>query len=300
MTRKPHLLPFAALGAGVLAISWSAIFVRWSDVPGLASAFYRLLIATVVLWSVRFSQRPSRVVVYSRRSLSIAALGGICFAGDVGLYNLSVLRTTAGGATFLGNNAPLVVGLLSWMLTRKAPTARFWIALLLQFAGTWLIVLVDHSHGAGRSYGDLLALLTSVCFALYLVNTEKVREHLDTLTIVAVSTASSSFVLLFIALVTKTSLRIPSLHSLLALVGLGFVCQLVGYFCLTYALGHLEVTVSSVVMLAVAPVTAVWALVFFGERMSTAQWIGGALILLAVWIVSRSPTTTTTPPPDLL
>jgi drug/metabolite transporter (DMT)-like permease len=104
----------------------------------------------------------------------LAYLGGMFFAADVESYNIAVLNTTAGGATFLGNNAPLVVGLLTWLLTRKLPPRSFWTALLFGSAGAWLIVYIDHVHLPIRSYGDLLACLASVCFALYLVVTERV------------------------------------------------------------------------------------------------------------------------------
>ncbi len=288
VNRKPQLLPFAALGAGVLAISWSAIFVRWTHMPGIASAFYRLLFASCSIWILRVTKRTRRSANTERKTLLLAALGGLFFAGDVGLYNVSVLHTTAGGATFLGNNAPLVVGLLTWILTRKIPSGRFWAALLLELTGAWLIVFVDRSHAPMRSYGDLLAVLTSVCFALYLLATERLRARLDTLTLVAISTSSSALVLFLVAILTSTALSIPSGQSLICLIGLGLLCQLTGYFCLTYALGHLSATVSSVVMLAVAPLTAVWALLCFDEHMTALQWTGGALILLAVWIVSGS------------
>ena len=42
-------LAYLALMAGILCIGWSAIFVRWTDIPGPASAFYRLLIPALVL-----------------------------------------------------------------------------------------------------------------------------------------------------------------------------------------------------------------------------------------------------------
>ena len=73
----------------------------------------------------------------------------------------------------------------------------------------------------------------------------------------------------------------------MAVTGLGLVCQLAGYFSLTYALGHVPATVSSVVMLVLAPGTALLAWVFFREAMTMWQLAGGGLILLAVWVVSQ-------------
>src|SRR5437763_6497183 len=45
----PPLQAFAVLALGVLGTSWSAIFVRWANVPGGTSAFYRVIIAEVTL-----------------------------------------------------------------------------------------------------------------------------------------------------------------------------------------------------------------------------------------------------------
>jgi hypothetical protein len=45
----PPLRALIDLVLGVLATSWSAIFVRWAVVPGGASAFYRVFIAELGL-----------------------------------------------------------------------------------------------------------------------------------------------------------------------------------------------------------------------------------------------------------
>jgi drug/metabolite transporter (DMT)-like permease len=48
-------------------------------------------------------------------------------------------------------------------------------------------------------------------------------------------------------------------------------------------------TITSVCLLAVAPLTAIWAFFFFNERMTLLQWFGGGLIVVAVWVVSKQP-----------
>jgi len=45
-------------------------------------------------------QIPAKVI-------PLTLLGGVFFAADVGFFNVAVMRTSAGGATFLGNNAPV-------------------------------------------------------------------------------------------------------------------------------------------------------------------------------------------------
>jgi drug/metabolite transporter (DMT)-like permease len=280
---------FAALGAlagGVLAISWSAIFVRWTKMPGVSSAFYRMLIALPVLWAILVLRRKAWGGV-SRRALWICAVGGIFFAGDVGFWNVAVMHTGAGNATFLSNVSPLFVGLFMWMLTRRLPSGRFWMALVVGLAGTCLIVAGDLRHAVGRSSADGLAVLAAVCFALYLVITGRLRERVDAGTLLALSTTASAVTLLLWAVSGHISLAVPGVGSWWALLALGLVCQVGGYFGLTYALGHLPTPVTSVLFLSVAPGTALFAWMIFGERMSPMEIAGGALVVAGVWIVGR-------------
>jgi drug/metabolite transporter (DMT)-like permease len=254
--------------------------------PGLASAFYRVLIAAVVLWPfVLLSGNQLRRLDGS--ALRLAALGGLFFAGDVGMYNVAVLHTTAGGATLLGNNAPVFVGLLTWIITRKAPPRAFWMVLAVASAGAILIMRVDAKREGLELSGDLLAFGTSICFALYLMVTERLRDRCDSATLLMLSSTASAAALLPVVLFTHTPLHIPGGSSLAAVLGLALVCQVIGYFSLTYALGHLPATITSVLLLAVAPVSAILAFFLFGERMTPLQLVGGALVLLGVWLAGR-------------
>lgn len=287
MSNSSNIRSFAALAVGVIAIAWSAIFVRWTHMPGLASAFYRVFFAAVMLWPGLLLFKGADVRRIDGQTFRLAALGGLFFAGDVGLYNISVLHTTAGGATLLGNNAPIFVGLISWLMTGKAPPRYFWLVLVIATGGVFLIMQVD-AHRVGLQYAaDLLAVGTSVCFALYLVVTQRVRDSLDAGTLLALSSTASATVLFVVALATHTSLRIPGASSWAAVLGLALVCQVTGYFSLTYALGHLPATVTSILLLAVGPLSALLALIIFGEHMAPRQIVGGALVLVGVWLAGR-------------
>jgi drug/metabolite transporter (DMT)-like permease len=286
MPAERRLAAMGALAGGVLAISWSAILVRWAKMPGVSSAFYRTLIATVVLWPLYpfFRRTGGRI---SRRTFWIAAAGGVFFAGDLGFWNVAVMRTSAGNATFLSNISPLFVGLFTWMLTRRLPSRRFWTALGVSTAGSCLIVSSDLRHAFSRFSADGLAVLAAVCFALYLVITGRLRERVDAAMLLALSTTASAVTLLVWAVGGHISLAVPGAGSWWALLGLGLICQVGGYFGLTYALGHLPATVTSILWLTIAPLTAVFAWMIFGERMNPMEIAGGVLVLAGVWIVGR-------------
>ena len=150
-----------------------------------------------------------------------------------------------------------------------------------------MIVGSDLRRHAQFGLGDALALAAAACFAVYLIATEQVREHTNTLEFLRLATLFSTIFLFLLAALLHTPLAIPDKRSLLALLGLGLVSQLGGYLALTYALGHLPATVTSVSLLSQGPLTAILAALLLGESLTGPQLAGGALVLAGVGLANR-------------
>jgi drug/metabolite transporter (DMT)-like permease len=280
-----NFLSYLTLTTGILCIAWSAIFVRWTDMPGAASAFYRVLIPAVVLLPTWLFDRGAPRV--SLGTLAMITAGGLFFALDLAFYNTAILRTSAANATLLGNNTPIVVGLLTWLAFGRRPAPAFWLGLLLALAGALVIVWADISRHVQFGSGDAMALAAAACFAVYLMATERVRTTTGTLAFLRLATVSSAIFLFLISRALGISLTIPPGSSLAALLGMGLVSQLGGYLALTYALGHLPATVTSVSLLAQGPLTAVLAAWLLGEPLTGSLILGGVLVLLGVGLANR-------------
>jgi drug/metabolite transporter (DMT)-like permease len=280
---------YGALAAAVLGIVWSSIFIRWAGVPGPSSAFYRVLIASAVLvpvWLVRRRRHTG-----PRRARILALVGGAFFGIDLALYNTAVLETKAATATLLGNNAPLFVGLGTWLFFRRRPQASFWIGLALSLAGCAVIVARDAfapatDGTAHHARGDLLALVAGAFFAGYLLATERVRAGMDTLTFNTLAIAGSVLTLFLVCLATGAPFAGFSMQTWAALFGLGLISQLSAYFALVYALGHLPATITSVGLLAQVPLTALLAIPLLGESVSPVQMAGGVVVLAGIYVVT--------------
>lgn len=276
---------YSVLASAVICIAWSALFVRWAGVSGPASAFYRVLVATVVLvptWLLRGRRRPVRF-----GPAMLGVLAGVFFAFDLALFNTAVLDTSAANATLLGNNAPIVVGLGSWLIFRKPPRAIFWAGLSLALVGSGFIIGHDAFNHANFGTGDAMAIGASVFFAAYMLTVERVRPHMDTLTLTTLAVTASSVTLLLVCLVVRVPLLGFPTHAWISLVGLGLVSQVGGYLAVTYALGHLPATVTSVGMLGQAPLTALLAVPLLGEPLIASQIAGGALVITGIFVVNR-------------
>ncbi len=285
---------YMALGLGVLFVSWSAIFVKWTAVPGATSAFYRALIASLVLtpmWAIRTRIKGKSPVGIlkglDKRTIFFAVLAGIMFAADLALYNTSILMTSAANATLLGNNAPIMVALATWLIFKNRPASSFWIGLSIASVGSVIIIGEDILANPHLGFGDLFAVLSAVCYAGYLMVVSKAREKLDTVTLVMITVVSSAVALFLIALVLGVPLLGFSAKTWGSLLFLGIVAQVGGYLAITYALGHLPATITSISLLVQAPLTALIAVPLLGETISMGQIIGGSFVLVGIYIVNK-------------
>lgn len=283
-------LAYVALIAGMTCIAWSALFVRWTDIPGPASAFYRMLIASVVLmpaWLLPEKYRGGAAKPMSWATVGVIALGGLFFGIDLAFYNTSILRTSAANATLFGNQTPVFVGLLSWLVLRRRLGGAFWLGLAMALIGSLVILWGDRARLASMGTGDAMALAAAAFFAGYLMVTERVRSTTSTLKFLSVASWASTAFLLLINLAMKTPLGIPNGRTLAALLGLGLVSQVGGYLGLTYAMGHLPATATSVTLLAQAPMTALLAAGLLHEPLTKTLALGGALVLGGIGLANR-------------
>jgi drug/metabolite transporter (DMT)-like permease len=280
-----HRAASIAITIGVLAIGWSAIFVRWSGTSGMVSAFYRLAMAALVLvpWHLATSRGKPKVSAAAKRS---AIFAGVVFAADLAFFNSAIMLTNAANATLLGVNAPIFVAIGAWMLYGQRPSMRFWIGFALALAGMVYIVGTDVILHPTFGLGDFFALLGAMFYGAYLLFVQRARAEMDTLTFSTWCVCVGALSLLPVCLLAHQPLWGFSAHQWMALGALALATQIVGHLLVAYALGHMSVTISSIVLLAQAPLTALFAWPALGERIRASQAAGGALVLAGIAIVN--------------
>lgn len=295
-----HQKAYAALALGVFAIGWSALFVRWSAVPGWTSAFWRMALAQVVFVPWALAARSPAAPRVSRPAMRDAIIAGVFFAADLALFNTAVMLSSAANATLLGTNAPIFVALGAWLLYRDRPTRRFWAGFALSFAGMIAIVGTDVVRHPHLGLGDAFAVGGAAGYAGYLLYVRRSRQEMDALTFSAISGVAAAATLLLVCLVIGTPLHGYPARSWWALIGLALVTQVVGHLSVAYALGRLPVSRTSIALLGQAPLTAILAVPLLGERPSALQILGGALVLGGIYVVNRTPRAVAAEPEPLM
>jgi drug/metabolite transporter (DMT)-like permease len=283
-----HLLPYLALGTGILALSSSAILTRWANAPGPVTASYRMLLAALIL-SPLFVRNTRKVnLKLTGAILVFPLLGGLFTALDHAVWNTSVNLTSAANATLLGNTAPLYVALFAWLVFHEQLKGKFWLGLAFALLGAGLVLGYDFLTHPTFGIGDLLALLAGVFYAGYFLVTQRGRQRLDTLSYVWMATLTAGLLNLGASLALGLPVIGYPAQTYLALLGLALICQVTGYLTVGYALGHLPASVVSPTMILQPVLTALLAIPLLGETLHPAQWTGGLVVLTGIFLVHRS------------
>ncbi len=287
MTQHKSVLAYIALGVGVLALSFSAMFVRWADAPGPVTAFYRLFFSIFLLFPFFLPRAKSNPAIKTS-SVWFPLLAGIFTACDLALWTSSLSYTTAANATLLGNTAPLWVALGAWLIFKQRLSSAFWRGLAITLVGALLIMGTDFILHPRFGIGDLMATFTGFFYGCYYLFTEKSRAKFDSVIHIWFVGIGSSLTLFIINLLLGYPLTGYDTQTWIVFLASALVSQLIGYMALAYALGHLPASIVAPTMVLQPVVTALLAIPLLGEIPTWYQGLGGAIALVGIYIVNRS------------
>ena len=284
LAHKP--IAIAALLLGAAAIAFAPIFVRISDISPTASAFWRMALATPVLWVWVFASERHGVQAAGAQ-WKLLVLAGIFFAADLGVWHWSILFTSVANATLELNFAAIFVPIGAWLLFRHRVSRLFIVALLVTFAGAGLLI-GPNIGGTGKVLlGDGLGMLAGFFYACYMLAIKSASTKVSTARIMAVSTTVAALVLAPYALLNAEYFMPQSAHGWLVLAGLALIAHVLGQSLIAYGFSHLPASFSSVSLLMQPVLAAVYAWTLLGESVGLNQIAGGAIVLLGIYLAKR-------------
>ena len=282
-------LAFAALIAGGLAIAFSPIFMRLSEIGPIATAVHRLTLGLPVFWlwlALEKGDGQQRGPA-NWRDAGLLALAGLFFALDLAAWHSSLGYTSVANATLLANNAPIFVALGAWVLWRERPTRAFALGLVLALAGSALLSHGGFIPGQSTLLGDGLALLTGLFYSGYFLTVKRLRTRFTTAAIMTWSAMVGAALLLPTAWLMEGSLLPASLAGWSVVLALALFSHVGGQSLITYAMAQLPAGFSALTLLIQPVGAAIFAWILFGEALGPLQLTGGLIVLAGIWLARR-------------
>ena len=280
-------MPLVALFAGATCIALSPIWVRLADVGPTASAFWRVALATPLLWLLfAFSSKDRKFLDKSQRRLLLAS--GIAFAGDLAFWHWSIQYTSVADSTLLANLASIFVTLAAWALWKQRPSGLFLAGLAAALAGTALLVRASLDFSPTALLGDALGVVTAMFYASYLMTMKSLRDRgAATLALMAATTTLTALLLLPVAAASGEALLPRSAQGWLVLAGLAWISHAGGQGLIAFALAHLPAAFSAVGLLLQPVLAGVFAWALLAEPLGALQCAGGAVVLFGIYLAHR-------------
>ncbi len=279
MDRRDLLL----LLIGVTAVSFSAVLVREADAPSIAVAFYRCAMASVILVPLGLIRRRDEYRRLSRTQWRLALASGVVLSAHFATWISSLSFTTVAASAVLVQTLPLWVAAFGRFVGER-PARRALIGMGVAIAGTAIIAGGGFEGGSRAILGDLLAVAGAIFAAVYVLLGRSLRQQLSLVTYSSIVYAASATVLATVMAVSGTAfLGYPSKTWLMfVLITVG--PQFLGHTTFNYLLGHVRASIVAVALLAEPVGATILAWAILGEPPGVATVIGGAVVLVGVYL----------------
>ncbi|CAE6837567.1 DMT family transporter [Paraburkholderia nemoris] len=285
MSKQERLLLLSDLMLLAVAVVWGTSY----GVVKSALVFYPVLGLLAIRFGITFlilSPALRHLRAADARTLRGVLIAGALLLGIFLSETFGILLTRAANAAFLISLCVVLTPLVEWWLLKRRPTRIEWAAVALSLFGAWLLA----GDGAlSFNPGDALILLAALLRALNVCVTKRVMRDsaLPPLSVTAVQSGVVAFGSAAVAVlfVPQQWQPLPSLAGHAVFWGyIGYLviaCTLFAFFAQNFAIKRSSPTRVSLLMGSEPAFGALFACIWLGERISTAAWIGGALIVAA-------------------
>jgi drug/metabolite transporter (DMT)-like permease len=278
---------FTAL-LGAAGIAFSSILFKLSHVSPSTGAFWRCLWAVPPLLLLAWLE-DRRYGPRERRSRLLAAAAGVFLALDLIVWHRAIEEVGAGLSTVLANLQVVLVAPIAWLVLSERPRARALAGIPIALIGVVLIsgVLGSGAYGRNPGLGAAYGVLTGFAYTGFLLtlrqssgDRRRVAGPLSDATVV------SAVVAALLGLALGDLDLTPSLRAQGWLVLLALSSQVVGWLVISISLPRLPAALGSVLLTVQPVISVLFAAAILGEKPSTLQLTGMAVVLVALLVAS--------------
>jgi len=269
------------LAISIIAISFSAIFVKWSDAPATILSMYRMWLAGIFMLPMVYINRKEFKKL-SKKDWWFLLFSGAFLALHFALWFGSLKLTTVASSTIILALQPLVSLVGGFLLYRERTTSSAIMTMGIAIIGAMMIGWGDIGLSKASLLGDLLSFLSVIAVVGYLLIGQSIVKK--------VSHWVYTSTVFLIAAMLLTVFNVSSgeaftgyppkewgIFLLLAIVpSLSHVIN-------NWLLNYVNATTISMSILGEPVGATILAVILLDERLSGSQIAGGLLVLAGVF-----------------
>ncbi len=283
---RTGLAPYLWLLVGSVCISFSPVFVKFSDIGPTAAGFWRMAVGGLALSAVALMR--GGLSLGGRGTFLLALACAVAFGSDLVAWHTAIHLIGPGMATILANSQAVLLAVWGVAVLGERGLPRLFAALALAACGIWLLFGQDWTVRPEASFWGLtLGLTAAVSYAAFLIFLRKMQtgqdfsEKLRNMAALGLLTAA---MLGAAALLRGESLALPGARNVAAMLGYGLVGQALGWTLISANLPRIPLSSAGLVILLQPTLSFFWDVLLFGRRADAPDLIGAGLALAAIFL----------------
>lgn len=275
---------------GAVVIGTNGLMVRLAGMPPTAVAFWRMLLAGVMLAalvSARHGWQP-----LSRKAWLWCTLPVLAFSIDLWMWHKSILLVGPGLATLLANTQVFFMAWAGVLLFGERLGLRFISGVLLSFIGLWLLLGSGWATlPAQYRWGVWLGLGAGLCYAAYNIGIKrsqaeagKGHSRVPVEQVLCIAAFGSAICLGLIGWAEGEDFTPPGLKAWGVLLALAAIGHCLSWVLISRAMGVLPVALAGLLLLAQPIVAYLLDVALFDIPVSPQQWLGLAISLIGIFV----------------
>ncbi|MCY7186651.1 DMT family transporter [Streptococcus gallolyticus] len=278
---------YAKLFSASVPLAWgmSYLFMALgaSEIPAIELVALRCGLAFLALVLI-FNRHLKKT--FSWKLMGYSAFAGTLLFAVFYFLIVGVIDTSASTAGFLASTTVVIVPIIRATWTRKLPDLKTIIAIFIVLLGLFLLTGADLSQ---LNFGAVMCLASAALYAIYIILSKCFVEKVDAMSLGIWQLGFSSLYALVGTLLFETPVLPHTGKVWMAILGLVLVCSAYGWVMQTVVQSYISAEFTSI-MFSLEPIfTAIFAFLFFGERLAGLSYLGTLLIFLGVLIVIYQP-----------
>jgi drug/metabolite transporter (DMT)-like permease len=279
---RPARLGASAVLLAVLMWSFTNTLIKLSPLQPLTFAVHRLWLGSLILLATLYATGRR----LSLRTIRASAPGGVLLGIEIAFFFSAVKHTSIADVAVISALQPALVLLVAGRLFGEVVGRREigWTAVSL--GGVALVTVGSAGTPAWSLGGDLLAAGSLLAWTSYFLVSKHARASVPALDYTTVVMIAATAVVVPLAVVSGQPLggvRVSDVVTLLVFVAGASA----GHLLVAWAHSSVDVSVSSLIMLAMPVLSSVVALLILGEPLTPLTVVGGVIVLASLAAILR-------------
>ena len=268
----------------VASVSWASIFIKLSDAHPFIIAFYRMGLASLLLFPLFIKKGFKDYKVLNKSELFLCLLSGIFLGLHFVTWISSLAYTSVSSSVVIVATQPVFVALFTPMILKEKVDFWVFVAILIALTGVLIIAGGDIKFGKENLKGDFLSLIGAVMAALYLTLGRGIRRKLNLLPYIFLVYSISTIVIFIFCLIAGLNFSPLSWKNFSLFMLLALIPTLFGHTLYNYILKYVKAHLVGMTILGEPIGASILAFLIFKEVPPHTIYLGGVLIFIGIWI----------------